>query len=99
MVKRARIVKSEGGYVGGAFYNAVGTICKSHAPPRTRVILEKPEGAVWGAFVGSALARGRLSGPVPVAGVRWWRRWTGNAVWQGPQGTPHGDDRQPVVSE
>ena len=27
--------------------------------------------------------RGRLSGPVPVEGVRWWRRGTGSAVWQG----------------
>ncbi len=37
--------------MGGAFYNAVGTISESHAPPRTRVILEKPQGAMWGAFV------------------------------------------------
>ncbi len=74
MVKRARIVKSEGGYVGGAFYNAVGPIIESHAPPRTRVILAEPEGALWGVFVGSALARGRLTGPVPVEDLRWWRR-------------------------
>ena len=84
--------------MGGAFYNAVGPICESVAAPSTRVILEEPEGAMWGAFVGSAFARGRLSGLVPVEDVRWWRRWTGSAVWQGPQGTPHGDVRQPVVS-
>ena len=84
--------------MGGAFYNAVRTTFERQAAPRTRVILGEPAGAMWGAFVGIAFARGRHSGPVPVEGVRWWRRWTGSAVWQGPQGTPHGDDRQPVVS-
>ncbi len=34
--------------MGGAFYNAVEPISESHAPPSTRVILEKPQGAMWG---------------------------------------------------
>ncbi len=72
MVKRARIVKSGGGYAGVAFYNAVGPIIESHAPPSTRVILLKPQGAMWGGYTCNSFfpmivgARGRLSGPVPV---------------------------------
>ncbi len=62
--------------MGGAFYNAVGPIIESHAPPSTRVILEKPEGAVCGGLFSGVSTR-------LVGWLRGGKGYHGGALLQG----------------